>query len=65
MTVDGNWIQCDGYGCHTATLFDVRTISTGAKTPADIRRWFAMDGWISKPGEGGSEWHVDYCPLHG
>ena len=64
MTVDGRWIRCDGYRCQTATLFDVRSISTGARRPDDIRRWFTMDGWRSAPGEGGSEGQLDYCPLH-
>jgi hypothetical protein len=64
VTLDGNWIKCDAFGCEIATIFDVRTMSTGAKSPKDIRRWFAMDGWTSVPGGGGSEGMRDYCPLH-
>jgi hypothetical protein len=64
MTLRGNWIRCDDHRCETETLFDVRTISTGAKYPEDIRRWFDMDGWTSKPGEGGSEGKLDFCPVH-
>ncbi len=64
MTLQGNWLCCDGPGCHTETIFDVRTISHGAKYPGVIRRWFTMDGWRSLPGRGGSEGMRDYCPLH-
>jgi hypothetical protein len=64
VTLDGTWIKCDVYGCDTAILFDVRTIAHSAKHPDQIRRWFAMNGWNSKVGEGGSEGLVDACPLH-
>lgn len=61
---DGDPIRCDGYGCETATIFDVRTIAKSARYPEEIRRWFAMDGWKSGPGEGGSQGLLDFCPLH-
>jgi len=64
MTLEGNWMRCDAFGCDGATLFDVRTISTGARRPDEIRRWFGLNGWRSVAGDGGSEGQLDFCPLH-
>ncbi len=64
MTLAGDWIRCDEHHCDTETLSDVRTFSSGAKYPEDIRLWFAVDVWTSKPGEGGSEGNLDFYPQH-
>lgn len=62
MTVDWDWIRCDSLGCDTTAFYDAT--STVAKGPEVIRRWFGMDGWNSRPGDGGSEGRLDFCPAH-
>ena len=57
MTVDGNTIKCDAYGCGMESHFGVIPENDA---PAAIRRWFGLDGWRLA----GDEGQLDFCPQH-
>ncbi len=64
MTVNGNTIRCDAYGCRIGLSLGIRPPGATTTMPEDVRKWFAMDGWTSTAREGVSGSQVDYCPLH-
>jgi hypothetical protein len=57
VTVEGNTIKCDAYGCRAVSLLD-----TAAWVSAEyLRMRFAMKGWRMA----GDEGELDFCPRHG
>jgi hypothetical protein len=56
MTVDGNEIRCDAFGCHVRSKADF-----GIDFDDDeLRLRYAILGWRSAGEKGES----DFCPLH-
>jgi len=55
VTLEGNAIACDGYGCQTQDSFE------GALLSEDIRLRYGILGWQFKE-IGGYEAH--FCPDH-
>jgi hypothetical protein len=56
MTVEGNRIRCDAYGCRTESTFDAPI----DLEPDRVRIRFAMLGWDP----GGDVGRLDLCPVH-
>ena len=57
MTVDGNTIRCDAYGCRAESLLE----GAVAVSPEYVRVRFALRGWTPA----GQDGDLDHCPAHG
>jgi hypothetical protein len=56
MTLDGNTIRCDAYGCRAVSFLE----GAAAVAPEAVRSRFALHGWRSA----GQDGDLDYCPIH-
>ncbi len=56
MTVDGNTIKCDAYGCRAVALLETAVLVSTEY----LRVRFAMEGWRTA----GDEGQLDICPRH-
>jgi hypothetical protein len=54
MTIVGNVIRCDRYGCRTESAYE------GELFPYEVRLQHARLGWKTS----GVEMLFDHCPLH-
>lgn len=63
MTIDGDVLRCDFYGCRAEALLDMPSQFISPEFHHEIRQTFAERGWASK-GRDRNEPHVDYCPDH-
>ncbi len=57
MTVDGNTISCDAYGCRVVSFLE----GAVEASPEYVRVRFALRGW--RPA--GQDGDLDHCPAHG
>jgi hypothetical protein len=66
VTVEADLIRCDGRGCQVEATVDIpaSSLEIHPEFPYEVRRWFALLGWKSVEGQGGSDGLLDLCPLH-
>ena len=64
MTIDGDVLKCNFYGCRAEGSLDMPSLVISPELHHEIRQTFAERGWASKRRDRWSEPHIDFCPDH-
>ena len=64
VTIEGEVLRCDFYGCRAEALIDVPSMDIGPEFHRDVREIFAERGWASKSRDRWRLQPIDFCPDH-